>query len=150
MKISQLGLTLIVLSLFGCSRPTHKKDDAAIQPKYSGLVGSCALNWSNLQISVCLEYSYSTADSSDPKQSSISKLQPMCEQSSAAGKWQTDGTCSADSASWICNASAQDGNAKAILKMPISGAGATKDVAKKLCDTYKGTLTPAKVSPQST
>jgi hypothetical protein len=34
--------------------------------------------------------------------------------------------------------------------MAIGGAGATQDNAKTLCDTYKGTLTPAKASSQST
>lgn len=150
MKLALLCTPLmIIVAMIGCNSIHQKKDDTTNQSKYAGLVGSCTVNKSNLQINLCLEYSYSTVDSSDPKQSSINKLQPSCEQSSPPGKWQTDGTCSLENTSWICNASAQDGNANAILKMAIGGAGATQDSAKALCDPYKGTLTAAKTSSQS-
>lgn len=146
MKLSQLGMLAVSISIFGCNTIREKKDDTASQSNFSGRVGSCTVNKNDLQINLCLEYSYATIDSSDPKQSSINRLRPRCEQSSPAGKWQTDGVCSADNASWICNAESKDGNARAILKMMIGGPGATAGNAKTLCDTYKGTLASAKIA----
>lgn len=145
MKFFQLGTAAILISFFSCNTVRKKNDDAS-QSKYTGLVGSCSVSKSDLQINLCLEYSYSTVATNDPKQDAISKLQSSCEQASTQGKWNTNATCFVTQGAWICNASSQDGNDVAILKMVIRGTGATQDNAKKLCDSYKGTLTTAQTS----
>lgn len=126
--------------LWGCNSLRSKQEEPGSQAQFTGVVGTCSIEKVDLQVDLCLEYSYSSRSGSSPQASANDELSSKCSQATPAGKWVTEGRCSLEKISWKCSAKVAEGDNTAFLMMTINGQGATKLNAQTLCDAYNGTL----------
>lgn len=138
-----LGALLAFGIINGCNTLSNKRESNQSR-RFSGLIGTCRVVKEDLRIDLCFEYRYDVESNRDPKEDSIRSLQKSCEAQNPSNSlkvgWMTDGTCSMNSAGWVCNANATENQSAGILKLVIAGGGASEENAKTLCRTYKGSL----------